>query len=356
LIIQIKTSIIGVNIQSIFISKILRKEKIMAKLFDSITINNLAIANRLVMPPMATTKASDNDGVTDEACAYYHERAKYSKIGLIITEHSYIHPQGKAHPGQMSIATDEMIPGFQKLTDCIHQEGVKVFAQISHAGSASKSNVTGHPPIAPSAIYHPRHKEEMPMEMTVQQIHQVTACFAEAALRAKKAGFDGVEIHSAHGYLLNQFFSPLTNQRNDEYGPQSVENRTRFHCEVIRAVRAVVGEDYPIAIRLGGCDYGDGGSTVEDCVEACKIFEKCGVDLLDLSGGMNGYIRPGHSEPGYFRDMSVPVKQAVKIPVLLTGGVTTLTQAEVLLAEGCADMIGVGRAVFKDAHWADKDL
>jgi 2,4-dienoyl-CoA reductase-like NADH-dependent reductase (Old Yellow Enzyme family) len=328
----------------------------MMKIFDSITINQLTINNRLVMPPMATAKASDNDSVTDEVCAYYRERAKYSKIGLIITEHSYIQRQGKAHTGQVSIATDEMIPGFQKLTNCIHQEGVKVFAQISHAGSASKSNVTGHPPVAPSAIYYPKQKEELPIEMTVQQIHEVTECFAGAALRAKKAGFDGVEIHSAHGYLLNQFFSPLANKRNDEYGAQSVENRTRFHCEVIRAVRVAVGDDYPVAIRLGGCDYEDGGSTVEDCVEACKIFEKCGVDLLHLTGGMNGFIRPGHSEPGYFRDMSVPVRQTAKIPVLLTGGITALAQAETLLAEGCADMIGVGRAIFKDAHWADKDL
>jgi 2,4-dienoyl-CoA reductase-like NADH-dependent reductase (Old Yellow Enzyme family) len=333
-----------------------KEGKIMAKLFDPITINNLTLANRLVMPPMATAKASDNDGVTDEVCAYYHERAKYSKIGLIITEHSYVQRQGKAHLGQMSIATDEMIPGFQKLTDCTHQEGVKVFVQISHAGSASKSNVTGDPLVGPSANYHPKQKEELPMEMTVQQIHEVTECFAKAALRAKKAGFDGVEIHSAHGYLLNQFFSPLTNRRNDVYGAQSVENRTRFHCEVIKAVRAVVGEDYPVAIRLGGCDYEDGGSTVEDCVEACKILEKCGVDLLDLTGGMNGFIRPGHSGPGYFRDLSVTVRQAVKIPVLLTGGITTLSQAEVLMADNCADMIGVGRAIFKDAHWADKDL
>lgn len=107
-------------------------------------------------------------------------------------------------------------------------------------------------------------------------------------------------------------------------------------------------------MRLGGCDYEAGGSTIDDCVEACRIFEKNDVDLLHLTGGMNGFVRPGHSEPGYFRDMSIPVKQTVKIPVLLTGGVTTLAQAETLIAEGCADMIGVGRAIFRDARWADK--
>ena len=189
--------------------------------------------------------------------------------------------------------------------------------------------------------------------MTLQQIRQVTEWFALAALRAKQAGFDGVELHSAHGYLLNQFFSPLANQRTDAYGPQSVENRIRFHREVIRAVRQTVGDDFPIALRLGGCDYEAGGSTAEDCVEACRLLEHSGIDLLHLTGGMNGFIRPGHGEPGYFQDLSVPVKQAVHIPVLLTGGVTTPAQAEALLEEGCADLIGVGRAIFKNPHWAD---
>lgn len=327
----------------------------MSHIFDSITINHLTLANRLVMPPMATAKADENGHVTDEVCAYYEERARYSKIGLIITEHSYIHPQGKAHPGQTSISSDDDIPGLRRLTDCIHAEDVKVFAQLSHAGSAALSKVTGQPPVGPSAVYHSKQKDELPQEMTVQQIHEVTDWFAQAARRAQQAGFDGVELHSAHGYLLNQFFSPLANKRDDAYGAQSVENRTRFHREVLEAVRKAVGEEFPISLRLGGCDYVDGGSTVEDCVKACRILEQCGVDLLHLTGGMNGFIRPGHSEAGYFRDMSVPVKQAVQVPVLLTGGVTTVQQAEALLADGCADLIGVGRAIYKNAHWVEAD-
>jgi 2,4-dienoyl-CoA reductase-like NADH-dependent reductase (Old Yellow Enzyme family) len=326
----------------------------MSTILDPMTIRQLEISNRLVMPPMATAKSDENDFVTEAACEYYQQRAKYGKIGLIITEHSYIALQGKAHPGQMSVATDAVIPGFHKLTQVIHQEGVKVFAQINHAGAAAKSAVTGQAPVAPSAICHPKHPEEMPLEMTVDQIHAVTERFAQAALRVKKAGFDGVEIHSAHGYLLNQFFSPLVNHRTDAYGAQSVENRTRFHCQVIEAVRQAVGSDYPIAIRLGGCDYTEGGSTVADCVEACQRFAEMGVDLIDLTGGMNGYTIPGHSEPGYFREMSIAVKEAVNVPVLLTGGVTTLAQAEELLAENCADLIGVGRALFKNPHWAEE--
>lgn len=327
----------------------------MSKLFEPITMNHLVLNNRLVMPPMATAKSGADDRVTDEVCDYYRERAKYSKISLIITEHCYIHLQGKAHPGQISIATDDTISGFMKLTNCIHEEGVKVFAQISHAGTAAKSAVTGQAPVGPSAIAHPKQKQELPKEMTSGQIHEVTSWFAQAARRAKEAGFDGVEIHSAHGYLLNQFFSPLYNHRTDEYGPQSVENRTRFQREIVQAVRNETGDNFPIAMRLGGCDYEEGGSTIHDCVEACQLFEDCGVDLLHLTGGMNGFVRPGHSEPGYFQDMSVPVKQKVKIPVLLTGGVTSISQAEALLEDHCADMVGVGRAIYKNAHWADHE-
>lgn len=327
----------------------------MSKLFDPIKINHLVLNSRLVMPPMATAMADADDHVTDEVCAYYRERAKYSKIGLIITEHCYVHSQGKAHPGQVSIAADDAIPGLRKLTDCIHKEGVKVFAQISHAGTAAKSAVTGQAPAGPSAVYHPKQKQELPKEMTREQIHEVTVWFAQAARRAKEAGFDGVEIHSAHGYLLNQFFSPLYNHRSDEYGSQSVENRTRFQREIIQAVRKETGDDFPIVMRLGGCDYEEGGSTIHDCVEACQLFEECGVDLLHLTGGMNGFLRPGHSEPGYFQDMSIPVKKKVTVPVLLTGGVTNISQAEELLEHHCADMIGVGRAIYKDAHWADHE-
>lgn len=327
----------------------------MTKLFEPIRINNLIIPNRLVMPPMATAKADKNDGVSEEACKYYQDRAKYGKVGLIITEHTYVNLQGKAHPGQVSIATDDAIASLKKLTDCIHEEGVKVFAQISHAGSATLTEITGQAPIGPSAIKHQKNKKEVPLAMTVSQIHEVTQCFAEAALRAKKAGFDGVEIHSAHGYLLNQFYSPLYNKRTDEYGSQSVTNRLRFLTEIIFAVRAYAGIDFPISVRLGGCDYEEGGSTISDCIEACRILEQCKVDIIHLTGGMNGFIRYGHSESGYFKDMSVPVKQAVQTPILLTGGVVSLAQAEDLLNANCADMVGVGRAMYKNAHWADNN-
>ena len=189
--------------------------------------------------------------------------------------------------------------------------------------------------------------------MSVEDIQNVIKNFASAAIRAKKAGYDGVEIHSAHGYLLNQFYSPLTNQRTDRYGG-SIDDRLNIHREVIRAVRKAVGPDYFIAIRLGGSDYMEGGSSIDDAVYAAKVFEEEGIDMIDLSGGMCRYTIPGRNYPGYFKDMSKPVKEAVKIPILLTGGVHTIEEAEALLEEGVADIIGVGRELLKDPKWADK--
>lgn len=325
----------------------------MSYLFTPVAVGNLTLKNRLVMPPMATAKADEEGRVTQAVCDYYQERARYGKIGLIITEHSYVSLQGKAHPGQTSLAEDADLVAWHHLTDIVHGEGVKIFAQLSHAGTAATSAVTGQIPVGPSAIFHPKQTEELPQEMTAKQIHDLAQAFGAAARRARAASFDGVEIHSAHGYLLNQFYSPLFNRREDEYGPQSVENRTRFHREVLQAVRREVGNDYPVSVRLGGCDYQEGGSTLEDCVEACRILEQSGADLLHLTGGMYGFVRPGHGEPGYFRDMSLDVKAKANVPVLLTGGVTTPAQAEELLAQGCADLIGVGRAIFRNPHWAD---
>lgn len=313
-----------------------------------ITINQLTIKNRLVLPPMAVAKAGASDEASDKVIDYYSERAKLSGVGLIITEHLYVHRQGKAHPGQMSIATDDAAGSFVRLTDAVHTEGVKIFAQLSHAGTAASSTVTGAVPVGPSAVFHPNQRKELPEELTKDQIQEIVDLFAEAAIRAEKSGFDGVEIHSAHGYLLNQFYSPLYNYRTDEYGCDTMENRIRMHLEIIRAIRNALGADYPIAIRMGGCDYQEGGTSVTDTIEACMLLEKSGVDLLDITGGMNGFIRPGHTEAGYFRDISTAVKKQVDIPVLLTGGVKSVEDAEVLLQEQCADMIGIGRVLLKD--------
>ena len=313
---------------------------------QTIQVGNLQLRGRIVMPPMATEQA-DGGLVTPSMGAYYAARAKNPEIGLIITEHSYIEMRGKASRGQVSIAEDEAIEGLSTITKAIHAaaEGVKVFAQINHAGGYTSRDITGTEPVSASAgIF----KQEPARALTKDEILQIEELFAQAARRAQLAGYDGVEIHSAHSYLLNQFYSPLTNHRTDEYGSQTMENRLRMHLETIQKVREKVGENFPIAVRLGGCDYTPGGSTIEDSVEASLMLQKAGVDLLDLSGGMCRYILEGVSEPGWFGQMTRQIKQQVSVPVLLTGGIKTRAEAETLLEQGAADLIGIGRALLKE--------
>lgn len=323
----------------------------MSILNNPIQIGNLEIKNRLVMPPMATSKATDEGQVTEQICNYYHEKSFGGYIGLIITEHSYVNLEGKAGKGQISIANDNDIDGLRKLTEVTHNNGTKVMAQISHAGGAAKSEITGKSVYGASAFPMPK-TGFVPLEMSLSDIQKVICDFTKAAIRAKQAGFDGVEIHSAHGYLLNQFYSPLTNKRTDEYSAQTLNGRLKLHIEIIKSIRKVVGNNYPIAIRLGACDYMDGGSTLQDSIGAAKILEQAGIDLLDISGGFCGYIRPDNKEQGYFSEITQAVREVINIPVLLTGGITDAETAEMMLKNEKTDLIGVGRAILKNSLWA----
>jgi len=257
-----------------------------------IKIKNLQLQSRIIMPPMKTGKATPNGVIGEELLDYYAKRAANPNVSLIITEHSYVAMQGKASANQMSIDDACDMDAFKALADTIHQNGAKAFVQINHAGSAADPAITGVPAVGPSAIDHPNarhHKGQVVQELSVEEIHEITKQFTASAVRAKEAGFDGVEIHSAHGYLLNQFYSPLSNKRDDEYGCSTMENRVRFQLEVISAVREAVGEDYPIAIRLGGCDYTEGGSTIEDAVkEAYTLFV---VGERDLEKEWDAYVK-----------------------------------------------------------------
>ena len=331
----------------------------MKELLQPIEIGGLKLNNRLVMPPLATYLATPEGQVTEPLLDYYDQRARGGEIGLIFTEHSFISRQGQAKAKQLSIASDDDVAGLKRLTDVIHQAGAKAFAQLNHAGSAAVTADSGLPAVSASPVPLPVTPAlgdgNLPEEASAEQIGRITGEFAAAAKRAKLAGYDGVEIHCAHGYLLNQFYSPLTNRRTDAYGG-GLENRMRFLLEAVAAVRKAVGDFYPISVRLGGCDYMEGGSTIDDAVRASALLERAGVDLLSLSGGMCRFTRPGHTEAGYFGDMSGAVRRNVSIPVLIAGGVKTAEEAEQLLDAGLADLIGVGRALMKDPRWAEKAL
>ncbi len=320
---------------------------------EAITVNGLHINNRLVMPPMASGKAEPNGDVGERLVAYYEKKSVGGHIGLIITEHCFVRPEGQVHRKQISIAKDEDIAGHKRLVEAVHANGSCIFAQINHAGAATETKVTNLPILAVSADQ--KSKENEPVsEISLEEIEKLKEAYVQAALRIKAAGYDGVELHGAHGYLINQFFSPLTNHRTDAYGGDCLENRARFMLEVTLAVRKAVGEEYPLAVRLGACDYTEGGITLEDGVWAAKKLEEAGVDLLDISGGIRGFLRPDHTEPGYFAELTEAIKKEVSVPVILTGGVTEGAQAEALLCAGAADLIGVGRTIWKKNQWASE--
>lgn len=322
-----------------------------------LSLRTFTVSNRLVLPPMATEKSVGEGEVSQALCDYYDEKTRGGYFGMVITEHSYIDKKGQASVGQVSVSRDADIEGLQRLVDVVHANGSKVIAQINHAGGKSICALDGSV-TAPAPTGMPyittRGEAVEAHTMTQAEIDQVIADFAASARRVKEAGYDGVEIHSAHGYLLNQFYSPISNKRIDSYTGETMEGRTRLHCQVISAVREAVGPDFLVALRLGACDYQEGGSTLEDAVAACRIFEAAGVDLLDISGGLCGYRGDGSKVPGYFGKESQAIREAVSVPVILTGGVRTGSAAEALLEEGKADFIGVGRSVLKDSLWAKK--
>lgn len=321
----------------------------MSHLLEPLTIRMLTLRNRLVLPPMATSKARPDGSVSDELLAYYDEKSRGGALGLAITEHCFVSEQGRNRIGQPSVADDAMVEGLSALAEVFHGNGVPAVVQISHAGAASvepEKQLVG-----PSDVAAPTRSGRVPRALTPEEVADIPRQFAAAARRVKEAGFDGVELHSAHGYLLNQFLSPLTNHRGDQYGG-SLENRIRLHIETIHAVRDEVGPDFMLLLRLGAQDYLEGGTVVDDSIEAALRFEEAGVDVLDITGGLTGYSRPGSVEPGFFSELSAPIKAAVSVPVILTGGVTEADQAEGLLARGVADLIGVGRAMLRDSSWA----
>lgn len=325
----------------------------MAKLLQLLQAGPLSLTHRLIMPPMATSKAEADGRVSQAIVDYYKEKTAGGYLSLVIIEHSFIDPKGKASKNQLSVADDSMIENLASLAQVIHKNSTKTVMQINHAGSAASREVTGLTPVAPSAVINPRTGGELPHELTHEEIADIIQAFKMAARRTKESGFDGVEIHSAHGYLLNQFLSPLTNKRTDEYGG-SLENRIRLHLQIIKAVRAEVGQDYPILLRLGASDYMEGGTTLEDSQYAAREFEKAGVNVLDISAGLCGYIRPAGE--GRFPALTEGIKKVVSIPVILTGGITQIDTAEQLLIEGKADLIGVGRAILHDSKWAEKGI
>lgn len=319
----------------------------MPSITEPLNTNSYTLKNRIVLPPMQMEYATEDGEVTDKLLAHYSVRA--GNIGLCIVEHSYISVQGRLSKKQLGIHHDGLIDGLSKLAQTFKKRDAVAIIQINHAGSRTSSDVCLERPVGPSEIMLPGGAE-LPRELTTDEIDVIVEDFAKAAARAKKAEFDGIEIHGAHGILLNQFISPLTNLRTDDYGG-SFTNRIRLPVDVVKAVRSAIGPDMLLLYRLGVDDRLAGGNDLSEGVKIAKTLAK-EVDILDISGGLCG-SRPAdiQNEPGFFTYMSKAVKQEVDIPVIGVGGIKTKLQAEEAISKGTADMIAVGRTLLKDPDW-----
>lgn len=326
------------------------------RLFTPITINGLELKNRIVMPAMHHLY-TENGYCTPKFSEYYWKRAE-GGVGLIIVGSCRFDEYGAKH-NSMSLATEDTVPGWRAFTDGVHRRGGKVAVQLYHAGRyvPSKDVPCGKPALAPSAVYCPYTRETAP-EMTVEQIHEVTEKWAQGAARAKAAGFDLVEIIASAGYLIPQFLSPVTNRRTDGYGG-SWENRCRFPLEVIRAVRAAVGPDYPISLRICGSDFIPGSNTNEEWAAFAPLAQEAGVDLLNVTVGWHESRVPqitGEVSWGGLAYTGRAIREAVSIPVAIGGRINRPATAEETLALGCGDLVTMGRALITDPEWPNKAL
>lgn len=339
----------------------------MDSLFTPLVINNIFLPNRLVMSPMALDQGSEEGEVTPAVLEHYAGRAKAcapalileeiggrAGLGTIIAEHAYVSPNAKSHPKQLGIYDDHLLPGLKELARTIQEEGVIAGIQISHGGARAINF-----PLAPSSAISPHLSRfgqknnlgEKAHELTEREINQIIKDFAQAARRAIEAGFDFIEIHGAHGYLLNQFCSPLTNERQDEYGG-TLEKRLSLPLKIIEEVKKTIGKENPLFYRLGADDRIDGGNTIKEGIQMALMLEEAGVDCLDLSGGIGGYVKNGPQ--GFFIYMAEAIKPAVNIPVMVTGGIKEGSYAHRLIARGQTDLVGVGRSLLKDPEWGKK--
>lgn len=321
-------------------------------LFESTEINGMKLSNRFVRSATYEGMATDDGSVTLELTEKMVDLAK-GGVGLIISGHAYILPEGQAGLRQLGIYKDEHIDGLKTMTDAVHQAGGKIIAQLAHAGAqADKALIKQSPHVVSNfkgLATSPRH------ELTKEDIQELVSAFANAAKRAKTSGFDGIQIHSAHGYFLNQFLSPFYNRRTDEYGG-SVENRVRVHQDVCKAIRNAVGKDYPVFIKINSEDYMDNGLTLEDSVHASKLLVDAGVDAIEISGGSkcSGKYIPSRTginkeeKEAYFKQAAVAFKEAVGVPLILVGGIRSFAIAEKIISSGIADYISMCRPFIRE--------
>jgi 2,4-dienoyl-CoA reductase-like NADH-dependent reductase (Old Yellow Enzyme family) len=336
----------------------------MRKLFDDTRINGMTLANRLVRSATWEGMAEADGRPTAKLAVYYAHLAK-GGVGLIITGYTFVRPDGKQLPGQMGIQGDGFAAEMKALTRSVHAEGGKICLQLVHCGGQTSEKVAGRRPVAPSALQVKQYPE-LPAELSVAEIGELVRCFGAGAARAREYGFDAVQLHAAHGYLINQFLSPLTNRRSDDYGG-SPGNRCRFLMEVYRSVREAVGKDYPVLVKLNGADNLEGGLELEDALLAARELDEEEVDGIEVSGGTPASgdrtpVRQGvdtREQEAYNLPLAARVKGVVSCPVMVVGGFRSFETTAGVIRRDEADYVALARPLIREPHlprrWAEGD-
>ena len=324
----------------------------MSILFEPTEINGMKLSNRFVRSATWEGMAAEDGACTPRLIDLMAGLAQ-GGVGLIISSHAYVLREGQATPWQLGIYKDELVSGLKDMTDAVHENNGKIVAQLAHGGYYAHPKLIGKTPKAPSDA---RVLSNTPREeMTPDDIQQVIKSFEAAAQRAKDAGFDGVQIHSAHGYLLSEFLSPAFNHRTDEYGGD-IHNRTRAHMAVLQGIRQVVGEDYPVLIKINCQDFIENGLSAEESLQAAKMLAAEGIDAVELSGGILSSPKLSPSRLGiksedqeaYFQDDARKFKSQIDVPLILVGGNRSFKVAEGLVQDGVADYISMSRPFIRE--------
>jgi 2,4-dienoyl-CoA reductase-like NADH-dependent reductase (Old Yellow Enzyme family) len=329
----------------------------MRKVFDETRINGMSLQNRLVRSATWEGMCEPDGRPTPKLAGYYGNLAR-GGVGLIISGYTFIRPDGKQLSGQMGIHSDDFAADMQALTSAVHDQGGKICLQLVHAGGQTSARTIGRLPVAPSAVAVAQFPET-PQELTREDIAELVALFGKGAARAREYGFDAVQLHAAHGYLINQFLSPLTNRRSDDYGG-STENRSRFLLEVYRSVRGAVGNYFPVLVKLNGADNQEGGLEPDDALYAARALDEEGVDAIEVSGGTSASgdrtpVRQGiesREQEAYNLPLAYRVKNAVSCPVMVVGGLRSFEIVEGIIRREEADYVAMARPFIREPHLA----
>jgi 2,4-dienoyl-CoA reductase-like NADH-dependent reductase (Old Yellow Enzyme family) len=326
----------------------------MSRLFTSSAINGMVLMNRFVRSATWEGMATEEGAVTPRLIDTMVALAK-GGVGLIISSQAYVSPEGQAVPWQIGIYKDELMEGLEKMTAAVHAEGRKIVAQLAHAGHLAAASVSKMTPLVVSDFEELMRSPRK--EISLSDIQDIKNAFSNAAIRAKETGFDGIQLHAAHGYLLTQFLSPAFNRRKDEYGGD-INSRARMLLEVFRAVRKEVGKDYPVLMKLNSRDFIEDGLTLEDSVHAARLLADAGIDAIELSGGIltSRELPPSRrginssEQEAYFREEARTFKKQISVPLILVGGIRSLDTAERLAEEGIADYISMSRPLIREPN------